>query len=44
MTKFFDGLELLEPGVVSCNRWRRTPTAPSHQPRSPCSGGVARKA
>ena len=27
---FFDGLDLLEPGVVSCSRWRsadrRTPT------------------
>jgi O-methyltransferase involved in polyketide biosynthesis len=23
---FFDGLELLEPGVVSCSRWRPEPT------------------
>lgn len=22
LIRFFDGLELLEPGVVSCSRWR----------------------
>jgi hypothetical protein len=25
LTRFFDGLELLEPGVVSCPRWRPDP-------------------
>ncbi|WP_369774893.1 SAM-dependent methyltransferase [Saccharopolyspora cebuensis] len=25
VTRFFDGLELLEPGVVSCSRWRPEP-------------------
>ncbi|MFF3378813.1 SAM-dependent methyltransferase [Streptomyces sp. NPDC002680] len=45
VARFFDGLELLEPGVVSCSRWR---------PERPCPGdaepaevamycGVARK-
>ncbi len=22
VSRFFEGLELLDPGVVSCNRWR----------------------
>ena len=43
ITKFFDGLELVEPGVVPRNQWRpdiasTTPTAPSAG-----YGGVARK-
>jgi S-adenosyl methyltransferase len=28
ITRLFDGLELLEPGVVSCSRWRPDPTDP----------------
>ncbi|MFJ4683994.1 SAM-dependent methyltransferase [Streptomyces sp. NPDC091377] len=41
---FFDGLELLDPGVVSCNRWR-----PEGSPSDPAAevamfGGVGRKA
>jgi hypothetical protein len=27
ITRFFDGLEILEPGVVSCTRWRPEPSA-----------------
>ncbi|GGV53612.1 SAM-dependent methyltransferase [Streptomyces griseoflavus] len=44
VTKFFDGLELLEPGVVSCNRWR--PDTDSAEPPTEVAmfGGVARKA
>jgi hypothetical protein len=44
ITRFFDGLELLPPGVVSCSRWRPDP---SDEPGEPdevdeyC--GVARK-
>ncbi len=43
MARFFDGLELLEPGVVSCSRWR-----PEHGPwKEPAEVsqfcGVARK-
>lgn len=26
VARFFDGLDLLEPGVVSCSRWRPQPT------------------
>jgi hypothetical protein len=28
LTRFFDGLEILEPGVVSCSQWRRQPGEP----------------
>jgi hypothetical protein len=27
LARFFDGLELLEPGVVSCPRWRPEPSS-----------------
>ena len=40
---FFDGLELLEPGVVSCSRWRHEPT-PWGEPNEVSQFcGVARK-
>jgi len=26
ITRFFDGLDLIDPGVVSCPRWRPDPT------------------
>jgi len=39
---FFDGLELLEPGVVSCSRWRPGPGDPDIDVNQFC--GVARKA
>lgn len=44
IARFFDGLELLEPGVVSCSRWRPDPSSPGGQPPEVdefC--GVARK-
>ncbi|MFJ8944384.1 SAM-dependent methyltransferase [Streptomyces sp. NPDC102395] len=37
---FFDGLELLEPGLVSCSRWRPEPGAPAVVPQY---GGAAVK-
>jgi len=44
ITRFFDGLDLLEPGVVSCSRWRPDPGPEGDQPAEVdefC--GVARK-
>ncbi|MEV5982550.1 SAM-dependent methyltransferase, partial [Streptomyces sp. NPDC052114] len=43
ITAFFDGLELLEPGVVSVPFWRPEPGAPAAQPIGE-HGGLARKA
>lgn len=42
VARFFDGLELLEPGVVSCNRWR--PEGDEPLVDVAMFGGVARKA
>jgi hypothetical protein len=41
---FFDGLELLEPGVVSVTRWRPEPGAFGLPAEVSTFGGVARKA
>ena len=41
ITRFFDGLELLEPGVVPCSRWRPGPGDPDIDVNQYC--GVARK-
>ncbi|MEU6807449.1 SAM-dependent methyltransferase [Streptomyces sp. NPDC046831] len=42
VARFFDGLELLPPGVVSCNRWR--PDADEGElPEVAMFGGVGRK-
>jgi S-adenosyl methyltransferase len=43
--RFFDGLELLEPGVTSVSRWRPDPGEPSRATDAQVSvlGGVARK-
>ena len=44
IARFFDGLDLLEPGVVSCSRWRPDPTPEGEEPAEVdefC--GVARK-
>jgi O-methyltransferase involved in polyketide biosynthesis len=41
--RFFDGLELLEPGIVPRNRWRPDITPPRSQAPSAGYGGVARK-
>ncbi|GAB2831312.1 SAM-dependent methyltransferase [Actinoallomurus bryophytorum] len=40
---FFDGLELLEPGVVPVTRWRPEPSPWEEIPEVACAGGVARK-
>ncbi len=40
---FFDGLDLLEPGVVSVSRWRPEPTPFGLPPEVATIGGVARK-
>jgi hypothetical protein len=42
VTRFFDGLELLEPGVVAVQRWRPDSEAEAAA-RSAMWGGVARK-
>ncbi len=41
VTRFFDGLELLEPGVVSMSRWRPEGSAPPAEVAG--YGGVGRK-
>ncbi|MFY1689750.1 SAM-dependent methyltransferase [Plantactinospora sp. WMMB782] len=40
LERFFDGLELLEPGVVTCSRWRADPE--SDEPEVYLFGGVGR--
>ena len=43
IASFFEGLELVEPGVVSCPRWRPDP-APGDPPAElDAFGGVGRK-
>ncbi|MFE9248932.1 SAM-dependent methyltransferase [Streptomyces sp. NPDC007088] len=42
IARFFDGLELLEPGVVSCNHWRPEDPAEAAAPEVAMFGGVAR--
>jgi hypothetical protein len=42
VTRFFDGLELLEPGVVRVEEWRPVSEL-ERQNRSAVWGGVARK-
>ena len=41
IAEFFEGLELLEPGVVACSRWR--PDEPGEHPEVAQFCGVARK-
>jgi hypothetical protein len=44
IARFFDGLELLPPGVVSCSRWRPRPTSGGQLPAEVDEfAGVARK-
>jgi S-adenosyl methyltransferase len=43
IARFFDGLELLEPGVVSCSRWRPEPSPFGEPAEVAMFGGVARK-
>ena len=40
---FFEGLELVEPGVVSCSRWRPDPAAGGAPKEVAAFGGVGRK-
>ncbi|MEV8592944.1 SAM-dependent methyltransferase [Streptomyces sp. NPDC052012] len=42
ITAYFDGLELVEPGVVSVPLWRPDPTSPALEPIGE-HGGLARK-
>ena len=41
--RLFDGLELLEPGLVQVHRWRPGLAAPGHSPEAACYCGLARK-
>jgi O-methyltransferase involved in polyketide biosynthesis len=43
IASFFDGLELVEPGVVSCPRWRPDPTPSGPPAEVDAFGGVGRK-
>ena len=43
VVRFFDGLELLEPGVVSCSRWRPENDNGAEPEEVAMFGGVARK-
>ncbi|MFE2040571.1 SAM-dependent methyltransferase [Streptomyces sp. NPDC059477] len=43
ITRFFDGLDLLEPGVVSCNRWRPYDSKAELPAEVAMFGGVGRK-
>ncbi|MDT0469838.1 SAM-dependent methyltransferase [Streptomyces gibsoniae] len=43
VTRFFDGLELLEPGVVSCSRWRPEVTGEVEPEEVAMFGGVGLK-
>ncbi len=43
VTRFFDGLELLEPGVVSCNHWRPEDPSADLPAEVAMFGGVGRK-
>ncbi|MEU4128528.1 SAM-dependent methyltransferase [Streptomyces wuyuanensis] len=44
VTRFFDGLDLLAPGVVSCNHWRPDPSDEPLPDEVAMYGGVGRKA
>ncbi|MEU3513331.1 SAM-dependent methyltransferase [Streptomyces longwoodensis] len=43
VARFFDGLELLEPGVVSCNRWRAPNADTDESPEVAMFAGVGYK-
>jgi hypothetical protein len=43
VTGLFDGLDLVEPGVVSCSRWRPEATLQGEPEEVALFGGVARK-
>ncbi|GAA2624360.1 SAM-dependent methyltransferase [Actinomadura fulvescens] len=41
IARYFDGLDVVEPGIVPVSRWR--PEALAEPPEVACAGGVARK-
>ena len=43
LAAFFDGLRLVEPGVVSCSRWRPDPQAGIEPPEAAVYCGIAVK-
>ncbi|TDD83612.1 SAM-dependent methyltransferase [Actinomadura darangshiensis] len=43
IARYLDGLEVLEPGVVTVTRWRPEPSPWGEAPEVACAGGVARK-
>ncbi|MEV5576721.1 SAM-dependent methyltransferase [Spirillospora sp. NPDC052269] len=43
IARYFEGLKLLEPGVVSVSRWRPDPNPWGPAPNISCVGAVARK-
>jgi hypothetical protein len=43
ISRYFDGLELLPPGVVTVSRWRPEPSRRGDLPEVSCAGGVGRK-
>jgi O-methyltransferase involved in polyketide biosynthesis len=43
VASFFDGLDLVEPGVVPCPRWKPDPAAGAPPDEAPVYCGVARK-
>ncbi|MCY1139154.1 SAM-dependent methyltransferase [Actinoplanes sp. Pm04-4] len=44
IARFFDGLELVEPGVVTVSRWRPGPDADGEPAHQDSYGGIGRKA
>ncbi|MEV4333317.1 SAM-dependent methyltransferase [Streptomyces sp. NPDC049597] len=44
LARYFEGLELLEPGIVSCNRWRPDKGDPAMPDEVAMFAGVGRKA
>ena len=43
LTRFFDGMDLVEPGVVSITRWRPEVTSSGEPEEIDQFGGVGRK-
>ena len=43
LARFFDGMDLIEPGVVSITRWRPEATTPGEPEEIDQFGGVGRK-
>ena len=44
VARFFDGLELVEPGLVQLQRWQPGPDSPPADWNLAACGGVGRKA